>query len=81
MADEVLKPESPMGGPNIVFEPEHQAPKNNGFKKVLNKIKTYLSIPSNVIILVFGIFLSVVVLYPLFRMVLSSLMVDPIRSN
>lgn len=76
MADEVLKPESPMGGPNIVFEPEHQAPKNNGFKKVLNKIKTYLSIPSNVIILVFGIFLSVVVLYPLFRMVLSSLLVQ-----
>ena len=81
MTDEVLQAGSPGSNDvvldsDITFEPSHQAPKNNGFKKFLNKLKTYFSNPSNVIVLFFGIFLSVLVLYPLGRMIFSSFLVQ-----
>lgn len=42
------------------------------FTRIWNSIKHFFSTPSNVILLVFGIILSVVVLYPLATMILDS---------
>lgn len=80
MTDEVLKTEQPDSNDDnqnedVVFEPE-EAPRKHPFKKFFNKIKTYFSNPSNIIILVFAIFLSALVLYPLGRMILSSFLVQ-----
>ena len=77
MTDEVLKTEQPDSNNDnqeekVVFEPEEEAPRKHPFKKFFNKIKTYFSNPSNVIIIVFAIFLSVMVLYPLGKMIFSS---------
>lgn len=80
MTDEVLKTEQSNSNNdeqngNVIFEPE-EAPRKHPFKKFFNKVKTYFSNPSNIIILVFGIFLSVLVIYPLGRMVFSSFLVQ-----
>lgn len=77
MTDEVLKTEQPDSNNDnqeekVIFEPEEEAPRKHPFKKFFNKIKTYFSNPSNVIIIVFAIFLSVMVLYPLGKMIFSS---------
>ena len=72
MADEALVAEN-MAEP---IAAENSPKRNNRFKRFLNKLGTYFSNPSNVIIVVFAIFLTVVVIYPLFRMVLSSLIIQ-----
>lgn len=48
---------------------------SGGFKKFGHKLKHYFSSPSNVIIVVFGIVLLVLVVYPLIRMILNSIIV------
>ena len=49
------------------------AKKNNSFfKKLGNILKNFFSVPSNVIIVVFGLILAVTVLYPLATLILSS---------
>ena len=54
--------------------------KDNSFshklKKVLNSIKRYFSSPANVITVIFAIFLTIAVIYPLVKMVFSSLIVQ-----
>ena len=55
-------------------------PKNNSFghrlKKILNSIKRYFSRPENIIAVFFALFLSAAVIYPLIKMVLSSMTVQ-----
>jgi iron(III) transport system permease protein len=45
-------------------------------KKVFNSIKRYLSNPANVITVIFVVFLTAAVIYPLIRMILNSLIVQ-----
>ena len=52
--------------------------KNGFFNKTGNIIKNFFSVPSNVIILVFGIILAITVLYPLATLILSSFKVHTI---
>ena len=53
---------------------------NNSFahkvKKVINSIVRYFSRPENIITVIFAIFLTAAVIYPLIRMVLSSFTVQ-----
>lgn len=57
---------------------EPNAPKSSGkkFKKILNTIGHFFSKPSNVILVVFGIILTVLVVYPIIKMVLNSLIIQ-----
>ncbi|MCQ3035951.1 MAG: iron ABC transporter permease [Bacilli bacterium] len=51
-----------------------EEPKNKiNFKKYWNKFLQYMSKPSNIILVFFAIFLTLMVLYPLLQLVLSSL--------
>ena len=45
-------------------------------KKVLNNIKRYFSSPANIITVVFAIFLTIAVIYPLVKMIFNSLTVQ-----
>ena len=60
--------------------PEAPQKKPHSFKKTLRKILNsflqFFSKPSNVILLVFGVFLTLVVLYPIFRMVYDSFIIQ-----
>ena len=50
-------------------------------KKILNSIKRYFSRPENVITVLFAIFLTAAVIYPLFKMILSSFTVQSSREG
>ena len=81
MTDDVLKAESTVSEQvsmesDVTFAAENRSPKNNGFKKFLNALKTYFSNPSNIIIVIFAIFLAVMVVYPLIQMVASTFIVQ-----
>ena len=82
MSDEVaLVDENIQEEADVSFAAEENAPKKPKnfkklFKKAFNSFLHFFTKPSNVILLVFGIFLSVVVLYPIFRMVLDSFIVQ-----
>ena len=65
----------------VTFVEEPEQPKKsssfgNTLKKILNSVLHFFTKPSNVILLIFGIFLTVIVIYPIFRMVLGSFIVQ-----
>lgn len=53
-----------------------KTPFSRKLKKVLNSIKRYLSSPANVITILFVVFLTAAVIYPVIRMILNSLTVQ-----
>ena len=60
---------------SLVLE-NNQTPFSRKLKKVLNSVKRYFSSPANVITVLFVIFLTAAVIYPLIRMILNSLIVQ-----
>lgn len=67
-----------MDASNLLNEqgPKQPSPFEKGVKRFFNKFCHFFTNPSNVILLIFGVFLSFLVIYPMFRMLLGSLIVQ-----